>query len=93
MIKLKVTEERLKGTRAGVFRKLESSAAVQFEFVARFMIDENGEYLTETQAYEILDELPMSEIGDIMRQLRQAMEEAAVPNGSGLRSAGASSPK
>lgn len=93
MINLKVTEERIQGVKVGILRKIETSTTAQFAFLARFMTDEDGEYLDEEDAYEILDEIPLGDIAEIMTDLRAAMEEAAVPNGSGGRFGGASSRK
>jgi hypothetical protein len=80
-IKLLVTQERLQRTKIGIYRKLESSLGAQFAFVARFMVGKDGTYLSEDDAYAVLDELELAEVEGIVKQLQAAMEEAAVPNG------------
>lgn len=79
MLTLKVTQERMKGLKIGVLRKIETSPASQFAFVAHFMTGEDSEYLGLDEAYKILDELALSDIEEITGQLKEAMDEAAFP--------------
>jgi hypothetical protein len=85
MLTLKVTEDRMKGLKIGVLRKIETSPASQFAFIAHFMTGESGDYLSTDAAYEILDELALSDIEEITGQLKEAMDEAAFPKKQGQR--------
>jgi hypothetical protein len=84
-VTLKVTQERMRGMKVGVLRKLESSVSAQFAFIALFMVDDDGNYLDEAAAYEILDEVELGEIEEIAGQLKDSLEAVAVPKASRRR--------
>lgn len=50
---------------------------------ARFMTDEQGEYLPYQRAFGILEELPKAEMEDVLRKFGEAVKLAAVPLESG----------
>jgi hypothetical protein len=84
-VTLKVTQERMRGMKVGVLRKLENSVSAQFAFIALFMVDADGNYMDEAAAYEILDEVELGEIEEIAGQLKDSLEAVAVPKASKRR--------
>jgi hypothetical protein len=56
------------------------------QIIARFIIDEDGNFLDEIAAFEVLKPLSMAQIGDITKQFADAVTEAqksAVPLAKG----------
>lgn len=85
-IRFSVTEDRLRGMKAGIWRRAEQSATAQFELVAQFMVDENGVYLSQDDAYAILDDLTLDDLGEVFQALYKAMTDAVVPKKAGRQS-------
>lgn len=74
---LKIVEKLGKG--GASFTDVQSLAA-------RFMADEDRNYLPTDTAIEILDELTQEEIEDVLKQFTDAITESAVPKASGMPS-------
>lgn len=73
-LNFKVTEERLKGVKLGFLRKMQGDFNMTLEYVARFVCDEDGRYLEEEDAFEILDEYTVADLDEIAVELQKAME-------------------
>lgn len=53
---------------------------------ARFMTDEQGQYIPFARAFDILDNLPKEEMEEVITKFGDAIKEAAIPNASGSSS-------
>lgn len=78
-IRIDVTEDRVKTLKAGIFRTIAKDPESQFKFVAHFMTDHAGDYLTYDQACELLDDLSITEVAEISQAVDKAVQEAAAP--------------
>lgn len=87
-IRLRVTdyEEQISGLSGKEYRTMGSNPESQIKFLACFMVDENGRFMSTEQAIEILDELTYGDIADAYEELQEAIREAVVPKKSGKRS-------
>lgn len=82
MIKVHVTQQRMEGLSVGILRRVENgSPNAMVRYVAHFVVGENGHYLPEEEAVELLDELTVGELNAVAEQLNDAREEAAFPKG------------
>lgn len=90
-IRFKVTEERTEILPLGVYRRLNKDPEAQLEFLAHYLVDEDGAYLLRydpesgryidglDRAWEILDVVPLRDIKMLVSQLQGQAEEIAVP--------------
>ena len=78
-IRVDITEDRIKGMKAGVFRTIAKDPENQFKFVAHFMTNPSGEYLSYESACEILDEISITELGQVFQQIMDQVNEIAAP--------------
>jgi hypothetical protein len=76
---LKADEERMKGLSIKIYRTISRDPGAQAEFLARFMTDEDGNYLEEEDAFAILDELALEDMTAAYKELWAAMKDAAAP--------------
>ena len=49
------------------------------EVMAKFMVGEDGEYMTVEAAREVLDDLDLEEMGEALRAFRKGIRDAMVP--------------
>lgn len=88
-LRFKVSEERTELLPMGVYRRFEQDADAQMNFIAHFMVDDDG-YLVQydadgiyesglEQAWQILDPLPLRKIREIVGAIQGDVEETAVP--------------
>lgn len=78
---LKVTEERLRDLDLETFYYIDTSPRAAIDFVAHFVVGEDGEYLPKPQAVKlVLTGRKVSDINELAEELRRRMEETAVPN-------------
>lgn len=83
-LNLVVTESRLKEIPLETFYGIDNSPKAQLEYIAHFVADEDGKYLPKAQAIKlVMDGRTLADLEGIAEQLFSAMNEAAVPNGSG----------
>jgi len=82
-VRLRPNADRLKGLSGKAYRSLQSDPNSQFEFLALFMVDANGGYLSKDAAFAILDQLTVEQIGAAIQQLSGVMGESAAPKASG----------
>ena len=86
MLKLKVDVDRI--TLDDVI-SLEERASMKTmrDIIARFVVDDKGEYYPHAEAVKLVGGLKMSEVKDVATQFADAMKgvaaEALPPNGSG----------
>ena len=85
-IRLRPTEERLKGIKGRVYRKIQTDPDSQMRFIARFMVNAQGQYMDEDDALEILDELTMEEITETAEELGALLQDFAAPKARGRQS-------
>lgn len=78
---LQVTEDRLKLVPLETFYTLSDSPKSSMDFVAHFMVDENGEYFVDqSEALQILFKgRTFGDIEELSTQVRDAIDETAVP--------------
>ncbi len=55
-------------------------------FIARFMVNAQGQYMDEDDALDILDELTMEEITETAEELGALLQDFAAPKASGRQS-------
>jgi hypothetical protein len=85
-IRITADSDRMGGMSNKTLRTVEKSPAAQYDFVAHFMTDEDGNYLDYDDAIEILDELTVDDLNDAFKQIQAAFYEAAAPKKSGRKS-------
>jgi len=80
-LNLLVTEERIKDMPLETFYNIEGGTPKSsVDFVVHFVSDEDGNYLSEEDALKVvLSGRTIRDIEEVMEQLKEAMEEMAVP--------------
>lgn len=80
-LNLHVTEERIKDMPLETFYNLDgSSPRATVDFVTHFVVDEKNEFLEKSEALKlVLAGRTIKDVEEIMEQLKEAMEEMAVP--------------
>ena len=81
-LNLLVTEERIKDMPLETFYNIDGGTPKSsVDFVVHFVSGEDGEYLEPEEALKVvLTDRTIRDIEEIMEQLKEAMEEMAVPN-------------
>jgi len=85
-IRVHATPERLEGMSNRTLRLLQKSPEAMYDYVAHFMIDDNGDYLDKDDALQILDDLTLADMKEAGAAVEQAIREAAAPKLSGRKS-------
>jgi uncharacterized protein YutE (UPF0331/DUF86 family) len=85
-IHIHATPERLEGMSNRTLRLLQKSPEAMYDYVAHFMVDENGDYLDYEEAIDILDDLTLADMKEAGAAVEQAIREAAAPKSSGRKS-------
>lgn len=81
---LNVTQERLKTCHIGWLRKSQTGDLLAlFNFIAHFVSDGQGGYLSHEDAIAAIDNLTLGELEDVAGQLYSAASEAAAPKATG----------
>jgi hypothetical protein len=78
-VRIHVSQERLQGMKWGTMRKAQGDLNAQSEFIARFMLGSDGTYLKQEDAFAILDELDVIQVGELAQQIVVKMQDAAAP--------------
>jgi len=85
-IRVHATPERLEGMSNRTLRLLQKSPEAMYDYVAHFMVDDNGDYLDYDAAIDILDVLTLADMKEAGAAVEQAIREAAAPKSSGRKS-------
>ena len=76
-----VTEERMQDMSLETFYNVDSTPRAMIDFVAHFVVGEDGNYLDQKPAAKLVTKgRKIADIEDIMTDLREAMDEGIVPN-------------
>lgn len=82
-IRLKADQDKLKGLKWGDYRRMKNDPEAQHHFVSMFLVDAEGQSLSQSDADALLDELTIEQVGDLFGRIQSEMETAVVPNGQG----------
>jgi hypothetical protein len=76
-----VTEERMNDMSLETFYAVDSTPKAMIDFVAHFVVGEDGNYLEPKPAAKlVVTGRKIADIEGIMTELREAMDEGIVPN-------------
>lgn len=79
-MKILVTDDRIMDIPIGLIEDSTSGDfSVQVDMVSHFVAEEDGKYLSREDAREFARSIPFRELLNIFEQIKDAMEEIAVP--------------
>jgi hypothetical protein len=79
-LRLSVTQERMNRLKVGTIRKSQTGdVGALFDYIAHFMVDDQGRHLNREAAFALLDEVEIGQLQTVGEQLNALAQESAAP--------------